>query len=284
MSSDSSPGTPFPMDSPDPVVPSPSTPTTSTSFESSPSQSSSSVADYRTNTGDSSSTLTFLLVFLAIFVVFMGTVVGGRRALGRRRAAAEEARLVEERRTREDQRPMMWDVWLERGDKGGKGPCEGSSASHDNRWADIMPMSAWVDSPRRRPPTRSPPPGLFLPSPAPIPYALDHHVMMSQAWFRGIYPLEAPVSSSDAHPPTPTPSPVPEPPKLHVSVLIQMPSPNRTKSQSNAEVDAEGTADNPGRNNVLGEDGEYMIGLADMPASILGPETNWLRGLARENI
>ncbi|TFY69588.1 hypothetical protein EVG20_g3112 [Dentipellis fragilis] len=263
------------MDSPDPVMPSPSTSTTSASSESSPSQSSSSIADYHTNTGDSSTTLTFLLIFLAIFVVFMGTVVGGRRAFARRRAAAEEARMGEERRAREDQRPMMWD-----------------------------PVSAWVDSPpRRRPPTHSPPPGFHLPSPAPIPYALDHNVMMSQAWFRGIYPLEAPASSSDAHPRTPTPPPILEPPKLHVSVLIRMPSPNRARSQPDAEVgpEEEETSE-PGRSKVLGEDGEYMIGLADMPASILEPEvrdssgnssdiraqvahqTNWLRGLAHENI
>jgi len=204
--------------------------------------------------GLSHNTLGFLLTFLGVFIALVSVGIGGRRAYERRRQhdamAAAVAGLT--KRTIPQQKPRMWDVWLDK-------------ANNVRKWENVMPVSAWVDP---LPPQPSPPP------PAPVPYGVEHHIMMSQAWFRGVQTLEQPYPSSTAS------ARASGPPAVHVAVLIAMPSQARSlrvngTTNGNDEERARvgmGSKNEVGEcenekvmGGVLGEDGGYVFGMADAP-------------------
>ncbi|THH10334.1 hypothetical protein EW146_g8400 [Bondarzewia mesenterica] len=178
--------------------------------------------------GFSRSSLGILLTFLGVFIALVVVSIFGHRW---------------SRRLKE--RPRMWDIWLD----------STGSGRHTGKWAEIVPVSAYLDYPTPPPPPAlaPPPPVRTRDAPPQVPYALEHHIMMSQAWFRGVYPLDEPeLRNPRMPPPPPSPPPlVPSPPTMRVAILIAMPSPARSHLRQNApRTDRHHTEKRKGKTNV----------------------------------
>ncbi|KAI0043774.1 hypothetical protein FA95DRAFT_1597781 [Auriscalpium vulgare] len=180
--------------------------------------------------GISHNSLGIIFTFIAAFFLLLAFGVGSR-IVRRRNRAAREALTQPTRRPRPPAKPNMFEVWL---DDDGRDSARGSGAAE--AW---QPISAWTDGARPRRRRRPPQPA----------QPTEHHAMMSQAWFRGVYGMDEPDD-----PPAP-----PQPFDVHVAVLIAMPSQSRSSRkiplQSTRSVDTAGTSSTALRDG--GDVGEY---------------------------
>ncbi|KAI0066870.1 hypothetical protein BV25DRAFT_1987967 [Artomyces pyxidatus] len=200
--------------------------------------------------GISRNSLGIIFTFVGAFLLLVAFGLGGRHIRQQRSRAllAEERR--KSRRKVKRPRPKMSEVRLDDKDR--------DEERVEGRLKDWQPIAAWVD--KEHASHRNPP----LPQSqlAAEPYHVDHHIMMSQAWFRGVYAMEQPDP-----PPPPSPSP---PPSMHVALLIAMPSEARSLRAKSSEMQRSEEQSAIGRSqggqgpqdpDNRGGGGDYFLGL-----------------------